>query len=117
VPPGGEGWSVALRAPDASGESLGTVTLRDDALAGSGQRLHGRHIVDPRGGDAPGEDAAAWAGAPSAALADALSTAFLILPPTEVDAVCRRLTGVWAILHDERDSGERLRRFPTHGSP
>ena len=115
APPRAKGWSVALRAPDASGESLETMILRNEALAGSGQRLHGRHIVDPRGEDTPGEDAAAWAGAPSAALADALSTAFLLMPPTEVEALCRRLTGVWAILHDDCSTGERLRRFPAHG--
>lgn len=41
---------------------------------------------------------AAWAVAPSAALADGLSTAFMILSTGEIESVCRRLANVTAIL-------------------
>ncbi len=86
------------------------------ALSGSGQRLHGGHIIDPRAAKAPRTDQTmpgrrpadvapiagavqgAWAVAPSAALADGLSTAFMILSTGEIEAVCRRLANVTAIL-------------------
>lgn len=116
APPGRDGWTVALRAPDLPHDALARLVLRDEALAGSGQRLHGRHIVNPRNGHTPGDSAAAWAGAPSAALADALSTAFMLMPAAEVDALCRRFGDVWAILPAEDSAGDRLRRFRADGA-
>jgi thiamine biosynthesis lipoprotein len=68
------------------------------ALSGSGQRLHGGHIVNPRTGETAGTVQAAWAVAPNAALADGLSTAFMVLSAGEIEAVCRRLANVTAIL-------------------
>ena len=69
-----------------------------NALSGSGQRLHGGHIVNPRTGETAGTVQAAWAVAPTTALADGLSTAFMILSAGEIEAVCRRLPNVTAIL-------------------
>ena len=91
-------WCVALRRPDDPDQTLGTLQLRDGALSGSGQHLHGEHVIDPRTGQ-PGRAAeAAWALAPTAAVADALSTAFLVLSHAEVEALCGRSDDVSAIL-------------------
>lgn len=82
--PGGGDWPVTLQAPD--GGVLGRAGLRDAALATSapaGMRLGGTgpgHILNPATGQ-PTE--ARWrlvsVTGPSAALADALSTAFCVM--------------------------------------
>ena len=90
-------WPAALRSPDQSA-TLGALELTDAALSGSGQRLHGGHIVDPRTGQPADRYDATWAVAPSAALSDALSTAFMLMPPDAVRGLCERWSGVSAIL-------------------
>ncbi len=78
-PADGTPWRVGLRAPDAADRTLATVELHAAAVAGSGQALHGLHVRDPRTGAPVAAGRAAWSLAPTAALADALSTAFLVL--------------------------------------
>lgn len=91
-------WEIALRRPDDARNTLGHVALRNEALSGSGQQLHGSHICDPRTDAAVDAGRAAWAVAPTAALSDALSTAFMVLDPAHVPAVCGRWTNVSAIV-------------------
>ena len=80
---GQDGWTVAL---GPTGQSR---VLRDRALSGSGQDPAAPHVIDPRT-HAPLEGRlAAWAMAPTAALADALSTAFLVMDPGAIEAYCR----------------------------
>lgn len=79
-------WSVGIRNPDEPSGSLGYVRMRDLALSGSGMLLHGAHIVDPRTGRPARGATGAWALATSAALADALSTAFMVMSGPEMDA-------------------------------
>lgn len=94
-PPDEAPWDVQLRGPRVPGTPH--VALRSVALSGSGQELHGAHIVDPRT-DQPAESGhAAWALAPSAAAADAYSTAFMLLDDVAVARACQQ-PGVGAIL-------------------
>ena len=96
--PGRKGWPVALRDPEGSGASLGTVCLRDRALSGSAALPADRpHILDPRRGRPATENLAAWAmaglrpgGAGSATLTDCLSTAFVVMSEAEVKEYCER---------------------------
>jgi thiamine biosynthesis lipoprotein len=90
-------WPIALRAVDQS-TTLGSLQLTEAALSGSGQRLHGGHIVDPRTGRPADRYSATWAMAPLAALSDALSTAFMLMPPNAVRDLCAQWPGVSAIL-------------------
>ena len=123
-PPGEEGWALTLRAP--GGEAPERLRVAHTALSASGTRK-GDHVVDPRNG-LPVRDRAAWAVVPSrpdrgaarsaegwpdlerspSAVAEGLSTAFLILEPSEVEALCLRAPGVVAWLAAE---GAALRRF------
>jgi thiamine biosynthesis lipoprotein len=96
--PSGDSWRVALRSPDQSAAALGFIELRDVALSGSGQLLHGGHIVDPRTGQPAERFTATWAIAPDAALSDALSTAFMLMSAEEVRGLCEHWPGVSAIL-------------------
>lgn len=79
-----EGWKVGFG--DESGRD--PVWLRREALSGSGKAVKGAHVLDPRTGRPAKSCSRTWALAPSAALSDALSTAFMVLSPGEVDAYC-----------------------------
>jgi thiamine biosynthesis lipoprotein len=90
-PPGriGDRWEVGLRNPFDPERPLGTLRLRNRGMGTSGAsfqrfevdgRVYG-HILDPRTGE-PGTGAASVTVlAPTAAKADALSTAFYLLGP------------------------------------
>jgi thiamine biosynthesis lipoprotein len=86
-PPGdGRGWLVGVRHPWDPGRRLALVRLRDRALGTSAATFQhfehqGRklgHVLDPRTGWPAEGMAAASVLAPTAALADALSTAFFV---------------------------------------
>ncbi len=90
-PPGqlGGRWEIAVRNPFDATEPLGTLRLRNRGLGTSGAafqqfvvdgRIYG-HIIDPRSGEPASGPASVTVLAPTAALADALSTAFYLLGP------------------------------------
>lgn len=83
-PEGEEGWKVGF------GEESGRepVWLKRAALSGSGKAVKGAHVLDPRTGQPALGHTRTWAQAPSAALSDALSTAFMVMSKEEVDAYC-----------------------------
>jgi len=106
-PPGGDGWELTLSTPgDAAGEVLVRFAVRDRALAASGL-LKGDHIVDPRTGEPVRRRRAAWVSVPRrdgawpATLADALSTALMVLDREESERLCRQLPGVEAWVLEE----------------
>ncbi|MCK4342918.1 MAG: FAD:protein FMN transferase [Phycisphaerae bacterium] len=110
-PAEGAGWRVGLRNPEQHSETLDTLELSDYALSGSGQLLHGDHIIDPRGERPAAATAAAWALAPTAVVADALSTAFMVMSVQEVEQYCGRQADVSAILRTETHRGRELVYF------
>jgi len=82
--PGQAGWPVRMQHPQRRGAVLARFELRDRALGASGIEK-GRHIIDPRSKRPASGALAAWVIAPEAALADALSTAFMILTAEAID--------------------------------
>jgi len=90
-PPGrfGGRWEVALHNPFDPESPLGTIRLRDRGMGTSGDsfqhfEIDGRvfgHILDPRTGEPAIGPASVTVLAPTAAEADALSTAFYLLGP------------------------------------
>lgn len=72
--------------------------LKSRALSGSGSEVKGRHIIDPRTGKKSSGHLGAWVSHPSAAVADALSTAFLVMDPPEVEAYCEMFPDTWALV-------------------
>lgn len=85
APPSGEtGWPVGL----GDGPTHRLLSLRDAALSGSGIAVKGSHLIDPRTGAPSPRTTRAWCLAPTAALSDALSTAFFILPESELATFC-----------------------------
>jgi thiamine biosynthesis lipoprotein len=90
-PPGrfGGRWEITLHNPFRPDSPLGVFFLRNRALGTSGSafqqfvvdgRVYG-HILDPRTGEPAVGPASVTVVAPSAAIADALSTAFYLLGP------------------------------------
>ena len=104
--PGRSGWPIRLRNPDESRPPLEEWSLSGFACAGSGALEDGAegeaapHIVDPRTGRMARRRPASWALAPTALLADALSTAFLVLDREEIAEYCRRRPEASAIIVD-----------------
>ena len=111
VPDGMSGWPMRLRNPARPSEILARFELTEGALSGSG-RQKGQHIIDPRDAAAgPVERRlAAWSMAPDALAADALSTAFMVLKPDEIDDYCLANPQTAAIVLPHAASGESQRR-------
>ncbi len=111
---GGEGepgpprqpWTVGVKDPLRDQRRLGQVELRDRALGTSGAqfqsfRHRGRrygHILDPRTGWPADGVLSVTVLAPTAAEADALSTAFYVMGPEAAMDYCRRHPSIAAIL-------------------
>jgi thiamine biosynthesis lipoprotein len=85
----GEPWSIGIRNPRIPGELLGTVRLRNQAICTSGDYERrtpdssASHILDPRVDDSAASAASVTVIAPTAIMADALSTAAFVLGPGE----------------------------------
>jgi len=93
----GESWSVGIRNPRDREHVLATLRVRDTAVCTSGdyeRPLPGdsgdHHIMDARAGTSATTIASATVIAPSAMVADALSTAAFVLGPVDGLALLQR---------------------------
>ena len=123
VPPGeSRGWMAALRHPADDGRTLGAVWLNNQSLGTSaatfqffefeGQRYG--HLIDPRTGFPAAGTASASVIAPTAATADALSTAGFIRGGAWLADLCRarpELAGV--TLADQRRAIPTVENLPS----
>jgi thiamine biosynthesis lipoprotein len=82
-----EGWHLTLSNPTNRRQTLADLYLQDRAVSGSGL-LKGPHIIDPRTAQPVKGKRAAWACASTAATADALSTAFMVMSPDQIKKYC-----------------------------
>ncbi len=111
------GWPVGIGNPLFTDRRLGTLLLRDQALSTSGSNIQyfrhqGQrygHILDPRTGWPVEGQLSVTVVAESAAVADALSTAFFVLGVEKAAACCHHLPGVGAILTPQPESSRRVR--------
>ena len=112
-------WEVALHNPLDPERPLGTVRLRDRGLGTSGAafqrfeeggRLYG-HIIDPRTGEPPSQGPlSVTVLAPTAAEADALSTAFYLIGPEAASEIMRDRPALSAIfwMQGDRDGPDLI---------
>jgi thiamine biosynthesis lipoprotein len=110
-PPRDEGgWALALRGPGPEPLLLASLSVARRAFSASGTQK-GDHIRDPRSGR-PAGARVAWVAVPTvaagpspAALAETLSTAFMLLSVDEIRSLCRAEPAIeaWVVL----DPGER----------
>jgi len=111
-----EGWPVGIRNPLFPEQRLGTVLLRDRGMSSSGSGVqyfrHGGkrygHILDPRTGWPTEGMLSVTVLAPTAALADALSTAFFVIGLEKAAEYCHNHEGVSALLIPPPAQGRRL---------
>ncbi len=111
-PAGCDGWPLTLSDPGERSRVFARLSIRQTALSASGVRK-GDHILDPRTGAPVRGRLAAWvalprpvAAAPAspglrlapAAVADALTTAFMVLRVDQSAALCARSPGLEAWL-------------------
>jgi thiamine biosynthesis lipoprotein len=87
-----EGWRVCL------GESEGKweVLLAGGAIGTSGTEMRGGHIIDSSTGTPSCRHRRSWAFSPSAAQADALSTAWMNMDWDQITACCERRADIGA---------------------
>lgn len=113
---GHDGWPVGIGNPLFTTRRLGTILLRDQALGTSGSNIQfyrhsGKrygHILDPRTARPADELLSVSVVAPTAAMADALSTAFFVLGVEKARAVCDNSSLIGALLIPPPDRGGRL---------
>ncbi len=99
-------WRVGIQDPrQPAGQLSARVSLSDGAIATSGDYLHAytpdlslNHILDPRTGASPMQLSSASVIAPSAAMADALSTGMMVLGPDRGLELVRTFPGVECLL-------------------
>jgi len=120
-PAGAEGWPLTLSDPRQPAQIFTRLSMRQAALSASGVRK-GDHIRDPRTGAPVRGRLAAWvalprpatpaAAGPAAgprlapgAVADALTTAFMLLPVDQIEALCQRSPGLDAWILGDGGSG------------
>jgi thiamine biosynthesis lipoprotein len=114
-PTGAVGWPLTLSDPAVPSTVLVRLSARQMALGASGIRK-GDHIVDPRTGAPADARRAAWVAVPrmeseasqapvgegsrvaAGTITDALATAFMLLGPEEIEALCERSPGLEAWL-------------------
>lgn len=95
-PPEQRCWHVGISHPTAAGVRLAQVQLRNQALGTSGTARQGffhrgkryGHIIDPRTGWPTSHFLSTTVVSESAAVSDALATAFFVMKPTDVFAFC-----------------------------
>jgi thiamine biosynthesis lipoprotein len=93
-PPGRAGWAAAV----GEGAARREFALCHRALAGSGIAVQGEHLRNPRTGGAAGRRERVWAFAPTAAAADALSTAFFVMDDEAIADCCAREPSIGAVV-------------------
>ena len=95
-PPDVKGWPVTLRNPNDQ-SVLSNIYLKNCVLSGSGVQK-GFHIIDPLTAQPVKDRLACWVITPnSAASADALSTAFMVMPPDEIERYCSAYPDIEAL--------------------
>ena len=115
------GWPVGLGNPLFTEKRIATILLKNLAMGTSGSNIQffrhaGRrygHLLDPGTGWPAEGMLSATVLADSAALADALSTAFFVLGVEKAVDCCRRIPDIAAILIPFPDRGTRLKPVVT----
>jgi thiamine biosynthesis lipoprotein len=112
---GVDGWPVGIRHPQFPQKMLATLWLKDRGLSTSGAgvqffRHRGRkygHLIDPRTGWPAEGMLSATVLAPTAAWAEALSTAFFVLGVERAQQYCHNHEEIGALLIPTPEPGQR----------
>ena len=102
-------WRVGISHPTAAGVRLAEIQLRNQALGTSGTARQGffhrgkryGHIIDPRTGWPTNHFLSTTVVSNSAAVSDALATAFFVMQPDQVFAFCEKRPEIKVVLVTE----------------
>jgi len=116
--PDGTAWRLGIAAPEAPWRVAEVMELPPGAAlatsAGAGtpfdQAMRHHHLFDPESGASAHGYASVSVRAPSAALADGLSTALAVAGPAKTDAILARFPEAGALLIDAEGRIERRNR-------
>lgn len=100
----GREWTLGVGGPWGERVGMDEVTLKNKALSGSGTEVKGAHIMNPMSGKPAKRHLAAWAIHPSAAKADALSTAFMMMEKNKIEALCKTEPGTTAFVVEPNET-------------
>jgi len=106
LPPGGGAWTMRLIDPRDERTELGRFDVEEGAVSVSAASAGAPHILNPSTGEPALSRLGAWAWARSAARADALSTAFMVMPTGEISGAARAAGGCAMLLSESE--GDRL---------
>ncbi|HEX8350092.1 MAG TPA: FAD:protein FMN transferase [Hymenobacter sp.] len=102
-PRGGDAFVVGLEHPDDAEQVIGVVNLAGGSICGAAGNRRAwskyHHIIDPRRLKSPEHIKAIWVTAPSAMLADGLTTALYF---TSHETLLQHFTFGYAIVHTDR---------------
>ncbi len=104
----GKEWVMGVGGPWGEKVGLTSVKLKDQALSGSGTEVKGEHIINPKTGTSAKRHLAAWAVHPSAAVSDALSTAFMMMGTEQIKQLCQANPGTIAFVVQQNESVEKI---------
>jgi FAD:protein FMN transferase len=116
TPTGLPGWPLTLSDPADYSRLIAKIHLSGRAISASGL-CKGQHIINPRSGK-PVTRPGAWSMAKTAAEADALSTAFMVMPANAVNSFCEKHKDASALLvlsGKSKKTGRRLLCFGRWG--
>ena len=119
------GWTVGISHPTLPGQRFAEVYLTDQALGTSGTARQGfyhqgkkyGHIIDPRTGWPSDKYLSTTVISKSAALSDALATAFFVMPLESIQTYCDRNTDVSTILLTENKNVRGQLEIETFNMP
>jgi thiamine biosynthesis lipoprotein len=99
----GRPWHIGIQDPSGQNTHVQTLALQDMAVATSGSYenyfdplMRHHHLLDANGAGSPRRVVSATAVAPSAMMADSLSTTFFLLPPQQAVSLASSLNSVEA---------------------
>jgi len=112
-------WRIGVYDPDHESEFLEMITLREGAVATSGnymvyfdrEKVH-HHILSPESGRSPTGSVSATVTAPAAEQADALATALMLLGPEESRSFIDRQEHTSSLLLTREGTKVYSRRWP-----
>ena len=104
------GWPVTLSNPNHRKQMLARLNLQNRALGASGIQKGG-HIIDPRTARPVQGKLAAWVCVDDAVTADALSTAFMVMSPDEIEKYCEQHPEVQALVILQQEKQQKILRL------
>jgi thiamine biosynthesis lipoprotein len=111
------GWPMTISNPADRRQKLCKLVIADKAIGSSGLQK-GQHIIDPRTAKPALAKTATWCITKSAAVADALSTSFIIMTPEEIEQYCIKYknVGAFVILNSEPEKDLQKLEIKKFGS-